>query len=211
MKNSIFKRLDTEVFQGLDKLKTHPNYQSFLDFYTNLEDEQQKLFKSGVLVAMILLPLLLVTVLFFQNQSLKSDYAQRVEIYKKANEILAKNQGVRDISSNIFSANPIDSAEMVISKISSALGPAGVDLNKIKVSNFTSNSISSSIINSQATFSFKDMSVNELMDTFMGLIRREKFRIESIQILRNENTNLLQGSFVGTHYSVISQDAADEE
>ena len=42
MKNALFKRLDTEVFQGLDKLKTHPNYQSFLDFYTNLEDDQQK-------------------------------------------------------------------------------------------------------------------------------------------------------------------------
>ena len=209
MKNALFKRLDTEVFQGLDKLKTHPNYQSILDFYTNLEDDQQKFLKSGMMIALFVIPMILVTFLFFQNQSLKSDFSQRVEIYKKANEILAKNQGVRDISSNIFSQNPIDSSEMIISKISSAVGPT-VDLNKIKVSNFTSDQISSSIVNSQATFSFKEMSVNELMDTFVGLIRREKFRIQSIQIIRNENTNLLQGSFVGIHYSVVSQESDEE-
>lgn len=209
MKNALFKRLDTEVFQGLDKLKNQPNYQSFLDFYTSLEDDQQKFLKSGMMIALIAVPLMLVAFLFFQNQSLKSDFSQRVEIFKKANEILAKNQGVRDISSNIFSQNPIDSSEMVISKISSAVGPT-VDLNKIKVSNFTSDQVSSSIVNSQATFSFKEMSVNELMDTFMGLIRREKFRIQSIQIIRNENTNLLQGSFVGIHYSVVSQEADEE-
>lgn len=209
MKNALFKKLDTEVFQGLDKLKNHPNYQSFLDFYTNLEDDQQKFLKSGMMIALVAVPMLLVAFLFFQNQSLKSDFSQRVEIYKKANEILAKNQGVRDISNNIFSQNPIDSSEMVISKISSAVGTA-VDLNKISVSNFTSDQISSSIVNSQATFSFKEMSVNELMDTFIGLIRREKFRIQSIQITRNENTNLLQGNFVGIHYSVVSQEADEE-
>ncbi|MFA5583348.1 MAG: hypothetical protein WDA09_03960 [Bacteriovoracaceae bacterium] len=205
MNNSIFKKLDLEVFQAVDKLKSHPNYQSFLDFYTNLEDEQQKLFKIASLAALIILPLILLSILFFQGVALKSDFEKRVEIYSKANEILSKNQGVRQVSSNILSQNPIDSSDMVIAKISSSLAPLGVDLNKIRVANFESNEISSSIISSQAEFSFSDMSVNELMDTFNGLIRREKFRIESVQINRNENTNLLRGNFLGIHYSVIPQ------
>ncbi|HLT22260.1 MAG TPA: hypothetical protein VKZ84_02415 [Bacteriovoracaceae bacterium] len=205
MNNSIFKKLDLEVFQAVDKLKSHPNYQSFLDFYTNLEDEQQKLFKTASLAALIILPLLLLSILFFKGVALKSDFEKRVEIYSKANEILSKNQGVRQVSSNILSQNPIDSSDMVIAKISSSLAPLGVDLNKIRIANFESNEISSSIISSQAEFSFSDMSVNELMDTFNGLIRREKFRIESVQINRNENTNLLRGNFLGIHYSVIPQ------
>lgn len=206
MKNSIFKKLDHEVFAGIDKLKNHSNYQPFLDFYTNLEDEQQKLFKIASLLALFLVPLLLLSVLYFKNMGLKSDYKQRADIYLKAGEILSKSQGVRQVSSNILSQNPIDSSEMIISKISSSLSPLGVDLNKIQIANFESNEVSSSIISSQAEFSFKNMSVNELMDTFIGLIRTEKFRIETIQINRNENSNLLQGSFLGIHYSVISQD-----
>lgn len=206
MRNSIFKKLDTEVFQALNKLKSHPNYQGFLDFYINLEDEQQKIFKIASLAALFVLPLLFLTFLFLQNNSLKADFDKRVEIYSKAGEILAKNQGVRQVSSNILSQNPIDSSEMIISKISNTLAPMGVDLNKIRVANFESTEISSSIISSQAEFSFNDMSVNELMDTFTGLIRREKFRIESIKINRNENSNLLGGSFLGIHYSVIPQD-----
>lgn len=206
MNNSIFKRLDLEVFQAVDKLKNHPNYQSFLDFYTGLEDEQQKIFKISSLAAVFLLPLLLLSLLFFQTLSLKSDYQKRVEIYSKANEILAKNQGVRQVSSNILSQNPIDSADMVISKLSTSLSPLGVDLKKLRIANFESNEISSSIISSQAEFSFSEMSVNELMDTFIGLISREKFRIESVQINRNENSNLLKGTFLGIHYSVIPQD-----
>src|SRR5690606_41931292 len=182
MNNSIFKKLDLEVFQAVDKLKSHPNYQSFLDFYTNLEDEQQKLFKTASLAALIILPLLLLSILYFKGLALKSDFEKRVEIYSKANEILSKKQGVRQVSSNILSQNPIDSSDMVIAKISSSLAPLGVDLNKIRIANFESNEISSSIISSQAEFSFSDMSVNELMDTFNGLIRREKFRIESVQI-----------------------------
>lgn len=206
MKNSIFKRIDTEIFQWVDKLKSHPNYQSFLDFYTGLEDEQKKTFKITTLALLFVLPLILLGFLFFQNHSLKQDFNKRVEIFSKANEILSKNQGVRQVSSNILSQNPIDSSEMIIAKISNTLSPMGVDLNKIRVANFESNEISSSIISSQAEFSFSNMSVNELMDTFIGLIRREKFRIETLHINRNETTSLLSGQFLGIHYSVIPQD-----
>lgn len=206
MKNAIFKRVDTEIFHRIDKFKENPQYQSFLDFYTGLEDEQQKIFKIATLALLFILPLLLLSFLFFQNLNLKADFNKRVEIYSKANEILSKNQGVRQVSSNILSQNPIDSSEMVISKISNSLAPLGVDLNKIRVANFESNEISSSIISSQAEFSFTNMSVNELMDTFIGLIRREKFRIESLKINRNDSTSLLSGQFQGIHYSVIPQD-----
>lgn len=209
MKNSIFKRLDTEVFQAIDKLKSHPNYQSFLDFYTNLEDEQQRLFKAGSLLALFALPLLILSIFFFQNLSLKADFAKRAEIYTKANEILAKNSGVRQVSSNILSQNPIDSSDMIVSKVMASLAPFGIDQKKIRISNFETNEVSSSIINSQALFSFTDMSVQELMDTFIGLIRREKFRIESVEIKRNESTNLLSGKFQAIHYSVVTQEAEE--
>jgi hypothetical protein len=86
----------------------------------------------------------------------------------------------------------------------------GVDLSKIQVGEFSSDPITGSVLKSEATFSFTNFSTDELMNTFTVMIQREKFRIQSVNITRNAETELLQGNFHAIHYSAVSQNAESE-
>jgi len=207
----IFHKIDLAVFDRIDKFKQTSNYSPISDFYNGLEEEQQKLFKGAVILLIFLLPLIGLGMIWWQNDSLKTDLALRTSIISKANEIIGQNQGLQEITPQIFSTNPIDSDSMMTSRLSGLLSPIGIDLSKIHVSDFSSSKISTNVMKSEAKFSFNGMSTDDLMNMFTSMISREKFRISAVEIKRNSDTNMLQGHFQAIHYSSFSPNAVGEE
>ena len=199
----IFRQIDQAIFDKIDKFKLTTNYNPIQDFYNGLEEEQQKVFKAGIIALIILLPLLGLGLFWLQNSNLKKDLAYRSSIASKANEIIGQSQGLQEITPNVFSQNPIDSQSMMTTRLSSLLSSMGVELSKIQVNNFTSKTISSHIIKAEAKFIFNNLSTDELMNMFTSMISREKFRISSVEIKRNTDTNMLQGHFIAIHYSTF--------
>lgn len=205
----LFKKIDLAIFERLDKFKGTPNYNSIQDFYNGLEEEQQKIFKGFVILSIFLLPLMGIAMVGWQNNSIRNDLELRQSILTKANEIIGQNQGLQNITPQVFSQNPIDSESMMTSRLSNLLSSMGVDLSKIQVRNFNTENISNNVMKSEADFSFTNVSTDELMNAFTAMIQREKFRISSVEIKRNNETNLLQGQFHAIHYSSFS--SAEEE
>lgn len=206
----LFKKIDRGVFERIDKFKTTPSYNGIQDFYNGLEEEQQKVLKGVTILALILIPALLLGFLWWRNDAVKSDLQTRIALVEKANEIIGQNQGIREVSPRIVSDRPIDGDSMMSSRLSNLLATAGVDLSKIQVSNFQGNMITSTFMRSEADFAFTNLSTDELMNVFTSMIQREKFRIESVEIKRNANTNLLQGKFHAIHFS-SAQTTEEEE
>lgn len=205
----VFKKIDREVFDRIDKFKLTPGYNSIQDFYNGLEEEQQRVFKGAIILLIFLIPAMLISFILWQNNSLKEDMATRVALINKANEIIGQKQGLRDISPNILSENPIDGASMMTSRLSNLLSSIAVDLSKIQVSNYTGEMTSGTIMRSEADFAFTNLSTDELMNIFSNMIQREKFRIQSVDITRNDETNLLKGQFHAIHFS--NAEASTEE
>lgn len=195
----LFKKIDRAVFEKIDKFKSSPQYNGIQDFYNGLEEEQQKVFKAGVILALFLLPSLFLGLVWLQNDNLKVDLATRISLVSKANEIIGQKQSLRDISPAILSDGPIDGESMMSSRLSNLLSAVGVDLGKIQVSNYTGELTSGTIQRSEADFQFNNLSTDELMNVFTSMIQREKFRIQSVSIKRNGDTNLLQGQFHAIH------------
>lgn len=200
---TLFRKIDQAVFERIDKFKQTPNYNSIQDFYNALEEDQQKLFKGLVILSIFLLPLLGLSIVSIQNSGYKDDLSLRTNIVSKANEIIGQSQGLQEIAPEVFSANPIDSQSMMTSRLSGLLSSVGVDLSKIQVSGFISESISSSVMKAEANFAFNNLSNDEMVNLFTAMTSREKFRISSVEIKRNNNTNLLQGQFHAIHYSSV--------
>lgn len=200
----LFRKIDQAIFERIDKFKQTPNYHPIQDFYNGLEEEQQKLFKGIIILLIALLPALGLGFILWQNNKLKDELALRSSIISKANEIIGQSQGLQEITPQVFSQNPIDSDSMMSSRLSQLLSTMGVDLSKIQVDNFSSESISSNVMKSEADFKFNNVSTDELMNTFTAMISREKFRISSVNIKRNADTNMLQGEFHAIHYSSFS-------
>lgn len=206
----VFKKVDRAVFQQIDKFKTTPNYTMVQDYYNGLEEEQQRIFKGLVLLGTFLIPALLIAFLYWQNTEFKAEYDLRVSIAKKAQEILAQNRGIRDVSPNILSDDPIDSESIMTSKLSELLSASNIDLSKIQVSGFVTEMISNTISKAEADFAFANTTTEELMNVFTSMIQREKFRIESVEISKTPETNLLTGQFHAIHFSSVDPNAEEE-
>lgn len=206
----VFKKVDRAVFDRIDKFKLTPGYNNIQDFYNGLEEEQQKVFKGAVILAIFLIPAMLISFILWQNNSIKEDLSTRVALINKANEIIGQKQGLRDISPNILSDNPIDGASMMTSRLSNMLSSIAVDLSKIQVSNYAGEMVSGTIMRSEADFAFSNLSTDELMNIFTNMIQREKFRIQSVDITRNADSNLLKGQFHAIHFS-NAQPSTEEE
>lgn len=198
-----FKKVDQAIFEQIDKFKTTPNYTLVTDFYNNLEEEQQKLFKGGVLLLLILLPTLFLTVLWWQNRSIHEEYDIRMSIMNKAQQIIGESRGVSSIGPQIIAQSPIDSESMLTSRISAAVAGTGMDTNKISRGEFLTTNVSEKIFQTEAVINFSNVSNDELMNLFTGIIRREKMRVSEVTINRNADTSLLSGSFRIIHLSMI--------
>lgn len=196
----IFRKVDQALFEKIDQFKLTPSYNSMQDFYNGLDEEQQKGLKALVILILFMIPVVFLGILWWQNSSLKSDLDTRVAIVKKANEIIGQKQSIQNISPEILSQNPIDGDSMMSSRLSNMLSTVGVDLSKIKVSGYEGNLISGNIMRSEADFAFSSLSTDELMNVFTAMIQREKFKIESVNIKRNAQNNLLEGRFHAIHF-----------
>lgn len=202
----IFKKIDQTIFDRIDKFKLTPNYNPIQDFYNGLEEEQQKIFKGIIILIIFLAPLMGLSLVWLQNNNFKNDLAMRISIISKANEIIGQSQGLQEITPQVFSGNPIDSASMMTSRLSGLLSSANVDLSKLQVNNFESFNISSHVVKAEANFAFNNVSTDDLVNIFTSMISREKFRISSVEIKRNNDTNMLQGKFHAIHYSFFTPD-----
>ncbi len=207
--NTTFKKIDREIFDRLDKFKLTPSYNSLQDFYNGLEEEQQRLFKAGIIFTLFFLPLCGLGFIAWQNNILREDLKTRISLVSKANEVIGHKQGLETVSPSVLSTNPIEGDSMMNSRISNLISATGLDLSKIQISNFASELISDGIMRSEADFSFSSISTDELMNLFSSMITREKFKIQSVEIVRNADSNLLQGQFHAIHFSDVS--ALEEE
>lgn len=207
--STTFKKIDREIFDRLDKFKLTPGYNNLQDFYNGLEEEQQRLLKALIVLILFFLPISGIGIIAWQNNSLREDLETRIALVSKANEVLGHKQGLENVTPSVLSMNPIEGDSMMTSRLSNLVSASGLDLSKIQVSNFVSELISDGIMRSEADFSFTNISTDELMNLFSAMITREKFKIQSVEIVRNADTNLLQGQFHAIHLSDIS--ALEEE
>jgi hypothetical protein len=206
----LFKRIDTFFFEKIDQLKKTPNYNSFLDFYNGLEEETQKGIKALVVLLIFLFPVIFLSFFIWQNDKLKKDLSLRIQVLSKANQIIGQKKSLNQIKFNVLSQNPIDSDSMLTSKLSGLLTSTGVDMTKIKISDFQSEDVSSELYRTQSKLNFNSFSTDELMTLITTLIQREKFKVSDVSISRNASSNLLQGYVHLIHLSQISNTELEE-
>ncbi|MBY0518014.1 MAG: hypothetical protein K2P81_13985 [Bacteriovoracaceae bacterium] len=208
-KVSLIKRFDLFVFTKIDEFRKTPNYSKLVNLYGQLEDEQQKVAKIALLAATFILPFLMVVAMFIGNMTVESDLANRTALVERMQQIIAQNGDIGGLANSLASPTPLNNEGELNGRISSALSSAGVDLSKMRISNFSTNNISPTLSKAEADFKFTGLTTEQLMNIFSTLLQRERFRIASVQIKRNDQTNVLEGQFHGVHYGEIQ--TQDEE
>jgi hypothetical protein len=205
----LIKRLDTYIFTQLDEFRKTPGHAKIIDFYGSLEDESQKVFKWLLLASTFIIPFLLVAVIWWQNSAIENELNMRIALVERMQQIITQNSEVGGLSSSIAAPTAFTSQDELSGRLSSTISSVGLDISKIRINGFTSEVVSPLLTRSEADFKFDGVSTDQLMGLLTALLQRERFRISAVQINRNNEANLLEGSFHGVHFGETQ--LADEE
>lgn len=200
-KVSLLKRLDLLIFQKIDQFKKSPSYSQIQDLYSSLEEEQQKVAKILMVLVAIALPFLLVFTFWLVNNIHYNNLDFRKKIVSKSQDILRQQNKVNSLSQSLISDSPVDSQNSMNSLLLDALGGTGMDLSKVKVTSFNSTEIGGNMSKSESDINFESLSNEQLMDLFMNLYTRAKVKVSSLNIEKNQTSQLLNGQFHVIHFS----------
>lgn len=200
-KIEIFKRIDAFVFQKIDELQNHPEYQKVADTYSNLEENVQEIIKASLMILLTVIPLVVFLIFLSSNSSLKQDFAVKEDIINVANELIQKKAIITSEERKILGSSFINGEAALKNKITSLLSMSSVDTTKIKINNFDSQEVDGSITRVKSDIGFRDLSSQEIFAIFNSVTARGKMRVDEVSIRKSSSDNLLDGMLTVMYYS----------
>jgi hypothetical protein len=198
-KESLLRRIDRSIFNRIDLFKRSPEYNKIQDSYNNLDEEKQRVVKLSFFGILVILPIIFIATFWWSNHKLSEDLAKRQKLVSQIQEYIAQNQVMDEVGGKYLSGSSINSQSDLTEKISSLITGTGIELNKIQVGKFEQDAISNTMSKTTANIEFQKLSTEQLMTLFINMIQREKFKVSSVKIVRDDQSKLLEGSFNVVH------------
>lgn len=195
-KSSLFKKIDSFVFKQVDLFKASPVYIKIQEPLNLIDDDLRLIINNVISSVLILIPLIFIGILMFNNYRLKKEISLKKEIISRSNEILINKNEIQNVANNLFTNSSLDSDSAMNGRIKNLASSISLDPNKVNVSNFTTEPSFAKSNKIIATINFSKLSTNELTNFLNGLLERERMRISSVSIRKNQNDTQLEGFFL---------------
>lgn len=198
---SFMKKIDSLIFKEIAKLENSESYQKVSDLYSSFEDNVQKIVKSCIMLAVIVVPLLLVLLFKFSNNSLNDELNLKKDLIISANTLIKSKNEIKRVSRVQIGKQFVESSEEIKKNVLGMLNLAGVDSSKVKISNIDITPEASLITKVKADVKFDGMSNNDIFSFLTNLTSKLKIRIDEISLKKNDSTKLLDGVFTMNYFS----------
>lgn len=197
--SSIFIKIDDFIFKKLDLLKNDGVFQKFNDAISNLDEAGQKIVAQLTTFAFILIPFIFVLVLWWGNSQTKKGLEVKKQIIEQIALFDGNQNALNNISSNYLSPSAIMGQEDLDNRIRNILSQNAIDQDKVTVSNFQQTSTSSTVAKVEADLSFRNFGTNDFSVFMRALVERERLKITKVDLIKNKEDNLLQGTISLMH------------
>lgn len=197
--SNIFIKIDDFIFKKLDLLKNDGVFQKFNDVLSNLEESQQKLVAQLTTFAFILLPFIFALILWWGNSQTKKSLEIKKQIIEQIALYDGNQNALNNISANYLAPSAIGSQDDLDNRIRNILSQNSIDQDKVTVSNFQTTSTSSTVAKVEADLIFTNFGTNDFSAFMRTLVERERLKIMKVDLTKNKETNLLQGTISLMH------------
>ena len=197
--SNIFIKIDNFIFKKLDILKNDGVLQKFNDVTSIFDESKQKLIAQLIAFFFILIPFVVVLVLWWGNNQTKIEIDIKKQIIEQIALFDGNQNALNNISSNYLSPSAITGQDDLDSRIKNILSQNGIDQEKVSVSKFNQTSTSSTIAKVEADLSFNNFGTNDFSVFMRTLVERERLKIIKVDLNKNKENNLLEGSISLMH------------
>ena len=147
----------------------------------------------------ILIPFLFVIFLWWGNSQTKKALEIKKQIIEQIALFDGNQNALNNISANYLSPSAIGSQEDLDNRIRNILSQNAIDQEKVTVSNFQQASMSSTVAKVEADLNFTNFGTNDFSIFMRTLVERERLKITKVDLMKNKETNLLQGTISLMH------------
>jgi len=197
--SSIFIKMDEFIFSKLDMLRNDGTFQKFNDAISGLDEPKQKLLAQITAFFFILAPFVVVLVLWWGNHQTKKDIDIKKQIIDQISIFEGNQNALNNASANYLSPSAILGQDELDNKIRNVLSQNGIDQQKVSVSAFRQTSTSSTVAKIETDISFIDFGTSDFSNFMRGMVENERFKVLKIELNKNKETSLLQGSMSLMH------------
>lgn len=190
---SLIRNVDQFLFDKIPSIRSFTPYQLFQDFLANLADEKKNLVKYAISFVLVLLPIFVTAIFWFQNMSLKSELQTKKDIYYQANRIIQEEKLFGQTGKSLIMPNAAHDENTFSSNLNNFLGRFRIDSDKVKIQDFTPTDLGGNIQQNTVTLIFNDFTTSQFTTFISDLSLRQKVKVGSIEIVRNESKNLIEG------------------
>lgn len=198
-KIKFFQIIDQAIFNQIDQMKNDPNIAKITDSLNAMDDKSQRLASGAISATVILLPVILVSVYFYLNQSLRSSIQIKEDIIAQVAEIDKHNRQLTQISQSSIGAQAFEDRAQLEQRLRILLSQNQIDASKVNVIDFNQINSTEMTISSESKIEISRFANQDLSKFLRGLLEREKFKIQDINLNKDTESNLLNGSLTLLH------------
>jgi hypothetical protein len=198
---SLFLKLDTAIFELIDKFKTSQTYMKFSEQISALDEDVRKLINYIIMFLVIALPLIFLGIFKYSNWQLSDRVEKKQDILSKALMIQQTSNTLSSLSGSGKTISPtaFSSQNMVNERIRTLLSTKSVDLKKIQITDYTEEKVGTSITKVQLALVINQMSLNDLKNTIDVLTTNESFIIKETRLTIGETEKDISGQLTILH------------
>ena len=197
--SNIFIKIDDFIFKKIDSLKSDGVFQKFSDAMMLLDEAGQKIVAQVSAFIFILAPFIFVLFLWWGNLQTKKELDIKKQIIEQIALFDGNQNALSNISSNYLSPTAITGQDDLDSRVKNILSQNAIDQNKVTVSNFHQTSTSSTMAKIEADLSFRSFGTNDFSVFMRTLVERERLKIIKVDLIKNKENNLLEGTISLMH------------
>lgn len=195
----FFLKIDQFIFNKLDQLKNDTSFQKLNDILLNLNDEQQKIFIQLIVFAMILIPYLFITFFWWSNSTIRQRLDYKNQILDQISLLNGNKDTLANISVKYLSTNGITSREEIENKIVNIASRYNINANKVQLLDFFPVNSTSTMSKIEAKIKFSDFGTMDFSNFMREIVDVEKFKILKVDLTKNSDNALLQGTIEIRH------------
>lgn len=204
-KFEILKTIDEASLKKLDEVQDTA-LKKVMDAYGSAEEKYQELVKAGLAVLLVALPVLIIGLFAMSNSGLKDELQLKEEIIQMASSYIEDHGRIRTAEKKILGNNLVTDQGQLQNKITAAVNSAGVDSTKMQISNFDMLELDGNIVQTKIDVKFSELSNDHLFNLLAGLINKERIKVETLTVNKNQANNLLDGLMVLYYFSKESEE-----
>jgi hypothetical protein len=198
---SLFERIDRFSFQLVDQLKSKAAYGKIQSFLRSMPRESRPTLQKIFVSSFYVIPFLFIALLFIHNLYIRSQISKKQQILDTAQKMQLMKGTLEEYKLPYLTRPPLTQQSDLQERIRSMSQQFQLSPQNLTIKSFMVDPLPSGTNKITAVFSFKELSVIQLMDIFIHLTTQLKMTMTALQVHKPSTQSLLEGEYEVNLYS----------